>query len=265
MIKTYNNGLDFLNENKSFLDLNQYMAVFFYLDSEFLKEVDKANYALKVENEGKRLLAMKVEPYNLMLYGDSACLNELLTYLNSNNYDIKGVLCPTEIGDELLKISKDIVNKEFYLDIGMDFMEASSVTNPSTSEVETPKESDLDELFELVKNMISDCGLHDEVKKERLISRIPTFRVIRKDGLIVSMASFSKSTPNSCRITHVYTRPKYRGMGYARKVVNNIKNEILESKMIATLNVDQKNPVSNHIYEGLGFKKVFSQGVYGIK
>ena len=29
-------------------------------------------------------------------------------------------------------------------------------------------------------------------------------------------------------------------------------------------NVDQLNPISNHIYASLGFKKVFSQGVYSI-
>ena len=33
---------------------------------------------------------------------------------------------------------------------------------------------------------------------------------------------------------------------------------------VATLNVDKKNPISNHLYASLGFKKLFSQGVYHI-
>ena len=75
----------------------------------------------------------------------------------------------------------------------------------------------------------------------------------------------SKGTDNSYRITHVYTRVEYRGMGYAKKVVNTIKNEILDMGYIATLNVDMSNPISNHIYKKIGFKKVFSQGIYLVK
>ena len=51
-------------------------------------------------------------------------------------------------------------------------------------------------------------------------------------------------------------------MGYARKLVNYAKNEIIAQGKIATLNVDKKNPISNHLYSSLGFKKVFSQGIY---
>ena len=58
------------------------------------------------------------------------------------------------------------------------------------------------------------------------------------------------------------TKPEYRGMGYARKLVNYAKNEIIAQGKIATLNVDKKNPISNHLYSSLGFKKVFSQGIY---
>ena len=32
----------------------------------------------------------------------------------------------------------------------------------------------------------------------------------------------------------------------------------------AVLNVDRKNPVSNHLYTSLGFKKIFSQGVFAV-
>ena len=67
----------------------------------------------------------------------------------------------------------------------------------------------------------------------------------------------------SMRITNVYTRGIYRGKGYARKVVNTIKNEILAAGKTATLNVDRRNPVTNHLYRALGFKPVFAQGSIG--
>ena len=39
-------------------------------------------------------------------------------------------------------------------------------------------------------------------------------------------------------------------------------NEIIDSGRIAVLNVDQKNPVSYHLYTSMGFRKIFSQGVF---
>ena len=47
MIKEYNNGTEFLNENSFFLDQNRYMSSLFYVDSKVLKEVSKINYAFK--------------------------------------------------------------------------------------------------------------------------------------------------------------------------------------------------------------------------
>ena len=61
---------------------------------------------------------------------------------------------------------------------------------------------------------------------------------------------------------YIITRDEYRGKGYARKVVNTMKNEIINTGMIATLNVDQNNPISNHLYKSLGFKKVYGRGMY---
>lgn len=101
MVKVYNNGDEFILENSSFLDLNRYMAVFFYLDAKALKETNKINYAIKVESDNKKLLAIKLEPYNLCLYGDWENLDELINYLNDNNYDLKDILCPIEIGSHL--------------------------------------------------------------------------------------------------------------------------------------------------------------------
>ena len=261
MIKVYNSGNDFILENKDFLDLNRYMAVFFYLDAKALNETNKKNYAIKAEADSKKLLAIKVEPYNLCLYGDFECLNELISYLYDNSYELNGVLCSTMIGDELIKLSKNSKNK-YHLSIGMDFMEAKEFTEETSELVLKTCKNDLDELFELSGAFFKECGLPDVPDKEKLLDCVTYFRVIRENKKIVSMASLTKDTKTSYRITHVYTLPEYRGRGYARKIVNYIKNEIISLGFTATLNVDQKNPISYHLYESLGFKKVFSQGIY---
>ena len=76
------------------------------------------------------------------------------------------------------------------------------------------------------------------------------------------MARIAPATQDDLRLVLVYTRDEYRGRGYARKGVNSAKNEILAAGKRVTLNVDRKNPISNHLYSSLGFKRVFSQGEY---
>ena len=144
----------------------------------------------------------------------------------------------------------------------MDFMEAREVTEPSCPNVEIPTEADLEELVECKTCFVKDCGLNDPVSLERTRQRLGEYRILRRDGKIVSMAGISAATPNAMKIAAVYTRPAYRGKGLARLVVNTAKNEILAQGKIATLNVDKKNPITNHLYRSLGFKPVFSQGEY---
>ena len=255
MIKVYLNGKDFINENNEFLSKDKYLSVFFYLDAKGLDKTDKGNFAIKVSNDNKELLAIKLSPYPLCLYGDNSLVNELITYLNQNGYIYNETLCPEVIGDKLEDVN-------FYKFIGMDFMEANEYTLESSNEVTKPNESDIDELFILLNEFFKECGLPDKADNEKIKKILSNIRIIREDGKIISLAAFTKNTDDSCRITHVYTRKEYRDKHYAKKVVNYIKNEILDLGFIATLNVDQKNPISNHLYKSLGFKKVYAQGMY---
>lgn len=256
MIKEYINGQEFIKENSDFLDINKYMSTFFYMDAKLLNDVNKDNYVFRVVENQNKLLALKVEPYDLMLYGNKECTYTLFKYLKDNNYSFNKVLCSIDIGDELIK------NHNFKIKIGMDFMEATTISEKSCNGVGIPSLDDVDELVKYMNDFLNECGIDNKVIKDDIIKIIKKFRVIKIDNDIVSFAKMSEAIDGAVRISYVYTNPKYRGLGYARKVVNNIKNEIIENGYLATLNVDRANPISNHIYSSLGFKKVFSQGEY---
>ena len=262
MIKEYSNGLKLIEENKELLDQNKYLSSFFYLDASLLTFTDKYNYGIKVSDKDRYILALKVIPYSLLLYGDSGLTSVLFKYLKEKEYEFNQILCSTIIGDEVIKISKDVLGRSYYQSIGMDFMESNVFTSFLSDDVKKAKIEDVDEIYENTVKFHKDCHLNDKVNKDSIIKNINNFRIIKIDGKVASMASFSKYTEDSYKIGHVYTKDEYRNRGYARKVVNVIKNEIINMGKVATLNVDQKNPVSNHLYESLGFKKVFSQGIY---
>ena len=253
MVKIYPNGDSFLKENLSYLNEDKYASSLILLNSNSIKETNNVNYLLKVEVEGKRLLVNRLSPYNVLLFGDNECLDELLEFLTVNQYEVPGFMCSTSIGEHI---------KGYKKIIGMDFMEASEINEPSSLNVIRASIDDVEEIAKLSIDFFKECGLMDKVNKEKIIQRIDSYRLIKKDNKIISMARYWYETESSSRISMVYTRKKYRGKGYAREVVNTCKNEIISQNRIATLNVDQENPISNHLYASLGFKKVFSQGIY---
>jgi GNAT superfamily N-acetyltransferase len=268
MIVSYQTGAEFLQDNQAYLQTDPYLSTFFTLDAPLLKEAGKINYALRCEQGDKRLLALKVEPYNLLLFGEEAFVPELLRFLFDGGYEIKNYLCASELFQMQCELGYALMRelepygRRYEEALAMDFMEARSVTEPSAPEVETAHEDDLDEIFDCAQRFVADCGLLDKPEKEPFRKVLGSFRVIRADGKIVSMARIAPATKDDLRLVLVYTRDEYRGKGYARKVVNSAKNEILASGKRVTLNVDRKNPISYHLYLSLGFERVFSQGEF---
>ena len=261
MIISYPTGAEFLQKNQMYLQTNPYLSVFFTLDAPLLKQAGKINYALRCEQGDKRLLALKVEPYNLLLFGEEDCVPELLQFLFDGGYEIKNYLCASELGYVLMREMQPY-GRRYMEALAMDFMEARRVTEPSAPEVETAQEDDLDEIFDCAQRFVADCGLLDKPEKEPFRKILDSIRVIRADGKIVSMARIAPSSQDALRLVLVYTRDEYRRRGYARKVVNSAKNEILASGKRATLDVDRRNPVSYHLYLSLGFERMFSQGEF---
>ncbi|MBP5163184.1 MAG: GNAT family N-acetyltransferase [Spirochaetales bacterium] len=264
MVKEYANGKDFYGENRAILLSNKYTEPFFRLDSPLLVKAGNEEYALKVTDGRSCLLALCVEPYNIMLHGDKSLAREFVGYVTANGYRIKSFLCSIELGEELTSCFRD-EGYIYSLALGMDFMEADKKTTVNDARVEHPTEEDVDELYQMTVSFIRDCGLSDVARKERVRETLQDYRILRRDGQIVSFTKIHEWTDRDTKISTVYTRDEYRNQGCARTVVGSVLNEIIGSGRIAVLNVDQKNPVSYHLYTSMGFRKIFSQGVFKLK
>jgi len=261
MVKTYLDGKTFYEDNKKFLLSNPYTEVFFRLDSEHLSETNKKEYAIKVTEKDCTLVALLKEPYPMLVFGDKSLSSELAIFLDKNDYLVKDFMGPVEVGNSLLN-SFNSLGYNFECSIRMDFMECRAKHAPSSEIVELANDDDLDEIYNMMLNLVKDCGLNDVVIKEKVKSNLPDYRLIRDNGIPVSFAAIFKSSDEDKKIACVYTKPEYRGRKFAQQVVNYCVNEIMDQGYFATLNVDQNNPVSYHVYESIGFKKVFSQGIY---
>ena len=264
MIKEYANGNDFYEENRDFLLSDKYSEPFFRFDSPLLTQTGKDQYALGASEGDSMLLALLVDPYNIQLSGDASLAEELVGFLTANGYRIKDYQCSLELGEKLMECFKR-EGYVFHLKLGMDFMEAKEKTSEPSEPVEFATDDDVDELYEIICNFIRDCGLNDIARKERIREKLDTYRVLRRDGRIASVAKVHDWTDTDSKITTVYTRDEYRNRGLARIVVGNALNEIIDSGKTAVLNVDRKNPISYHLYSSLGFRRIFSQGVFELK
>jgi predicted GNAT family acetyltransferase len=78
-----------------------------------------------------------------------------------------------------------------------------------------------------------------------------------EDAFPVSMAAKDGPTENGVRINLVYTPPELRHQGYATSCVASLCREILESGYkYCMLYTDLANPISNSIYQKIGFAAV---------
>ena len=84
MIKEYLEGTSFIKENGTYLEENKHMSALFFIDAPLLKEVNSKNYALRAYKGDKKLLGLKLEPYNLRyIIKKPVVINNWLTLLTS--------------------------------------------------------------------------------------------------------------------------------------------------------------------------------------
>jgi len=81
--------------------------------------------------------------------------------------------------------------------------------------------------------------------------------ILEVDGIPVSMAGYTRELPTSIGIAYVYTPTYFRGNGYATSCVAQLSQMALDKGFKrCVLYTDLKNPISNSIYQKIGYKPV---------
>ena len=106
------------------------------------------------------------------------------------------------------------------------------------------------EVREQVENMIKEKRLYGWIAKDK----------------IVSIALKTRKTPHGHFLSHVYTPPEERGKGYATACVAALSRLLLdEGNEYCGLFTDLSNPVSNHIYQKMGYEPVCDFTLYRLE
>lgn len=150
--------------------------------------------------------------------------------------------------------------------------EARQVTWPPTPPGTLRKATDADE--ELIADWL--CGFHHDFETQGGRTPDPSWRPgiegIRRsiqrrsfwlwevNGMPVHMTGVQPAMFGAARIGPVYTPVGHRGHGYAGWVVAQLTQQILSAGVRPCLYTDQANPISNKVYERLGYQRVQDEG-----
>ncbi|MEM1508323.1 MAG: GNAT family N-acetyltransferase [Thermofilaceae archaeon] len=112
--------------------------------------------------------------------------------------------------------------------------------------------------------MVNDAELFVELNKSRGVNigleeakkYLTKFRYygLLVNGTLASIASRYLTLRDVHIIGDVYTKPEYRGRGYAKAVTSEVTREAVSSGATALLHVEKNNEAAIKVYKSLGFK-----------
>lgn len=109
------------------------------------------------------------------------------------------------------------------------------------------------------RRIFSEEALHETLTEEDLEKKFERHfemgsYVLEKDGKIVATAVSNRHLSKGKSIGNVFTPKEERGKGYAYNIVYRLSKEFLDSGLeYCVLFTDDSNPISNHVYEKIGY------------
>lgn len=249
MVTFYKNGLDFYNENKELIDKNEIELPFFKLNSLSVDTFNCYNYCIKITQNEKYLLCVSKHPYSVLIYGDIELIPELANIIFISNLKFSRILAFEELTKKFIEEYNKLIDYKFTEREHMDLLMLDHEVECNCSyEQGTLKDVDeITKLCNLFNHEIFGTEFNDKINPEE-------FYLMRLDNKIVSIVKKSREQDLTTYISFVYTLKEYRNKGYSQQLVRGVVNEIIKSGRKAMLFVDKKNPISNHVYEKVGFK-----------
>ena len=267
MLKFYNSGKEFLQDNSAILDKYPLETVFFDANAKFMMRTDKNDFLVKVVNDDKFLIAVHNKDFPMVIFGSVDLCRHFAQVAVAEKLTFTKVLGTEILCEVFLKEYKILTGATFEVNHAMDIMCCNNVLTTDVDGVETPTKKDANQLARMLVDFSAEALGHDakidEVEND-VVGRLSSFAVFRKDNRIVSLAAIKRETDKLASIADVYTLSQYRGKGLSCKVVTYLTKKILDSGKLPYLFVDKTNPISNHLYLKIGYTYATPQYEYKI-
>lgn len=171
--------------------------------------------------------------------------------------NISRLIGPKQTVQYLLGCALEVVNYQPTLDQRVLRLNQLSDFVPSQGIMRRARSSDLTIVIQWAKDFARECQLDENPNEVEEMIRYYVenrFLYVWDVGKPIAMAGIGGSTIKGARINMVYTHPDYRGRNFAGSLVYLLSKKVLQSpREYCVLFTDSRNPVSNHLYEKLGY------------
>ena len=225
-----------------------------------------------VENRNEvAAVVLMTPPHNLILswIADDSTIGAIAVELHARGVAIPGVNSSAEIARKFALKWLQLSLQRFRVHMAQRIYELTRVTNEvrAAGRLREPTESDEALLREWRAAFSIDAEHMDpEQAGEAAAQPMPKSRHLMLwdvDGIAVSMAGYAGPTPNGIRVAWVYTPPENRGKGFAGACVAALSKKLLDDgRKFCFLYTDLDNPISNHVYQKIGYEPVTDATVY---
>jgi len=188
---------------------------------------------------------------------------ELFQAFEESRIEITGIIGEVKV----VKIYRDLFekrNRKFEVRMTQGIYRCRKVEMPEVPfalDFRKAGPSDVEKIGQWIEEFHHEAVPHEppidgvELAKEKI--DMEQIYVLEKEGLLLSMAGWSRDIDTSCSINLVYTPRDLRGNGYGSIVTAKLTQHFLENgKTETNLYTDMSNPTSNKIYQNIGYKFV---------
>jgi uncharacterized protein len=225
-----------------------------------------------VENHDEvAAVVLMTPPHNLIISwtADDSTLDAIARELHTKAVAVPGINSSADIAQKFALKWSELSGQTFRVQMAQRIYQLSRVTKESRAagRLREPKQSDDALLREWRAAFSIDAeGMDPGQAREAAALPLPLSRWLllwEVDGTAVSMAGFAGPTPNGIRVAWVYTPPEKRGKGFAGACVAALSQKLLDDgRKFCFLYTDLANPISNHVYQKIGYEPVTDATVY---
>jgi uncharacterized protein len=269
-LHTFKTAYDFLKESETILEKeeasNNLMLGLAYSLAENPQKYGTDPFFAIVEKSGSpELFVLRTPPMKLIIFAPQKASTEacghLASYFASANEQLPGVIGPSDVAQEFADVYTTFPGCRVTLSMKMRIYKLTDVIEPEmpAGAFRPAEAKDIPVLNDWID------AFHTDVFKDRTnVAKAEASDLIKKSNLfawddsgIISMAARTRPTRNGYVLAYVYTPNQSRNKGYGTAVASSLCRHILSSgKSFCSLFADLANPISNSIYQKIGFKPV---------
>lgn len=168
-----------------------------------------------------------------------------------------------DLAKALVQMSTQDPQMRMKLTGGMIAYRFDEPTEPKKNEgqLRQATDTDLDLLWTWTKHFVRETEVDhpdDEVLRAGVEEKLSqgSFWFWEVQGQPCAMAAISPSDSDVAKVSYVFTDPHQRNQGYAGQLVYALSMKAAKQQKTVILYADVLNPVSNHCYQAIGFRKI---------